>query len=92
MLLRRNPALAERPWFRWAGGSLKLPITDEAFRKVGLAVLAFVLAFDIGIYNYYRGSVLTGLPRWPRQLGGTPFHAFARHSFDRRQRALSHLC
>ncbi len=58
-LLRRNPALAERPWFRWGGGSLKLPITDEAFRKVGLAVLAFVLVFDIGIYNYYRGSVLT---------------------------------
>jgi thiosulfate dehydrogenase (quinone) len=59
VLLRRNPALAERPWFRWAGGSLKLPLSDEAFRKLGLAVLAFVLVFDIGIYNYYRGSVLT---------------------------------
>ena len=59
VLLRRSPALAERPWFRWAGGSLKLPITDEAFRKLGLAVLCFVLAFDIGLYSYYRGSVVT---------------------------------
>jgi thiosulfate dehydrogenase [quinone] large subunit len=59
VLLARNPALAERAWFRWAGGSLKLPITDEAFRKLGLAVLLFVLVFDIGIYNYYRGSVVT---------------------------------
>lgn len=58
-LLRRNHALAGRSWFRWAGGSLKLPLNDEAFRKLGLAVLAFVLVFDIGIYNYYRGSVLT---------------------------------
>ena len=58
-LLRRRPALADRPWFRWAGGSLKLPLSDDAFRKLGLAVLAFVLAFDVGIYNYYRGSVLT---------------------------------
>ncbi len=58
-LLRRNPALAERPWFRWAGGALNLPLSDDAFRKASLAVFALVLVFDVGIYNYYRGSVLT---------------------------------
>ncbi len=58
-LLRRNPALAGRAWFRWAGGSLKLPMTDKAFHNLGMAVLAFVLAFDIGVYSYYRGSVIT---------------------------------
>ena len=59
VLLRRNPALAVRPWFRWGGGSLPLPMTESGFRKLGLAVLAFVLIFDIGTYSYYRGSVVT---------------------------------
>ena len=65
VLLRRKPALADRVWFRWAGGSLKLPLSDDSFRKLGLGVLAFVLAFDIGIYNYYRGSVLTAYHAGP---------------------------
>jgi thiosulfate dehydrogenase (quinone) len=59
VLLRRNPALAERPWFRWAGGSLRLPMSAEAFRGLGLAVLAFVVIFDVGTYSYYRGSVVS---------------------------------
>ena len=58
-LLRRAPGLAARPWFRWASGSLRLPIGEAAFGRLGLAVLAFVLAFDIGTYSYYRGSVVT---------------------------------
>jgi len=57
--LSRNPALARRAWFRWCGGSLKLPLGDRGFRSLGLAVLALVLAFDVGLYSYYRGSVLT---------------------------------
>ena len=57
--LRRNPALAKRMWFRWGGGSLKLPLSNTGFGKLSIAVLAFVLVFDVGIYNYYRGSVLT---------------------------------
>ena len=57
--LRRDPALAQRAWFRWCGGSLKLPLNDKSFRALALSVLAFVLAFDVGLYNYYRGSVLT---------------------------------
>ena len=59
VLLRRNPALAGRGWFRWGAGSLPLPMTDAGFRNAALAVLAFVLVFDIGTYSYYRGSVVT---------------------------------
>jgi thiosulfate dehydrogenase (quinone) len=58
-LIRRNPALAEKPWFRWMAGSLPLPLNDIAFRNLALAVLGFVLVFDIGTYSYYRGSVVT---------------------------------
>jgi uncharacterized membrane protein YphA (DoxX/SURF4 family) len=59
VLIRRNPALAEKPWFRWMAGSLPLPLKDIAFRKLALAVLVFVLVFDVGTYDYYRGSVVT---------------------------------
>jgi len=59
VLLKRNTGLADRAWFRWLAGSLPLPLTDTAFRNLGLAVLAAVLAFNIGIYSYYRGSVVT---------------------------------
>ncbi len=59
VLLRRNPALAGRTWFRWAAGSLPLPLPDAAFRNLGIALLAFVLVFDIGTYSHYRGSVVT---------------------------------
>src|SRR3984885_15430675 len=33
VLLRRNPSLAERPWFRWMSGSRPLPLKDIAFRN-----------------------------------------------------------
>lgn len=59
VLLSRNPALSEKWWFRWSAGSLPLPLTDEGFRKLALALLAFVVVFNVGTYNYYRGSVLT---------------------------------
>src|ERR1700726_4249066 len=59
VLLHRNPALAGKRWFRWASGSLPLPQTDGGFRTLALAVLAFVVIFNVGTYNYYRGSVLT---------------------------------
>src|SRR3984893_10297003 len=59
VLLDRNPRLSDRAWLRCLGGSLPLPLTDTAFRNLGLAVLAVVLAFDIGTYSYYRGSVVT---------------------------------
>src|ERR1700680_4361442 len=59
VLLRPKPVLAERQWFRWASGSLPLPQTDGGFRTLALAVLAFVVIFDVGTYNYYRGSVVT---------------------------------
>ena len=59
MLLRRRPALAGHAWFRWASGSLPLPMTDTGFRNLGIVVLACVLAFDVSTYSYYRGSVAT---------------------------------
>ena len=59
VLIRRNPTLAEKPWFRWMAGSLPLPLKDIAFRNLALAALGFVLVFDIGTYSYYRGSVVT---------------------------------
>jgi uncharacterized membrane protein YphA (DoxX/SURF4 family) len=59
VLLKRNPGLADRAWFRWLAGSLPLPLTDTLFRNLGLAVLAAVLASNIGTYSYYRGSVVT---------------------------------
>jgi len=59
VLLRRNPDLADRPWFRWMSGSLPLPQTDAGFQKLALGLLAFVLVFNIGTYNYDRGSVVS---------------------------------
>jgi uncharacterized membrane protein YphA (DoxX/SURF4 family) len=59
VLLQRNPDLADRAWFRWLAGSLPLPLTDAAFRNLSLAVLVVVLAYNIGTYSYYRGSVVT---------------------------------
>ena len=59
VLLHRKPALAGRQWFRWTSGSLPLPQTDGGFRNLAFAVLAFVVIFNVGTYNYYRGSVLT---------------------------------
>jgi thiosulfate dehydrogenase (quinone) len=59
VLLRRNPDLANRPWFRFMSGSLPLPQTDAGFQRLALCLLAFVLVFDICTYNYYRGSVIS---------------------------------
>jgi thiosulfate dehydrogenase [quinone] large subunit len=63
--LRRSPELANRAWFRWGGGSLKLPLSEAGFRWVSIAVLALVLLFDGGLYNYYRGSLLTPYHKGP---------------------------
>jgi hypothetical protein len=35
-LIRRNPALAARHWFRWMAGNLPLPFTEVDFRNVAL--------------------------------------------------------
>src|SRR3979490_2661527 len=59
LLLHRNPAPGGKQWVRGVSGSLPLPQTDGGFRKLALAVLAFVVIFNVGTYNYYRGSVLT---------------------------------
>ena len=59
VLLRRNPALADKTWFRWASGSLPLPLNDSAFKRLALILFWIGVAFSVLTYNYYRGSVLT---------------------------------
>jgi thiosulfate dehydrogenase (quinone) len=58
-LLARQPALAERGWFRWMSGALPLPIHSGTFQKLALAVFAATVVFNVATYNYYRGSVIT---------------------------------
>ena len=58
-LLARRPSLAQNRWFRWFGGSLPLPLSDGGFNRLAFLLLAFVVAFDVGTYHYYRGSVVT---------------------------------
>ena len=59
VLLKNRPQRADSGWFRWASGSRALPISDISFRNLALAVLAFVVVFNVGTYSYYRGSVVT---------------------------------
>lgn len=90
-LLARKPSRANSTLFRWFGGSLPLPLSDEAFKKLALGLFLIVLAFVVGSYSYYRGSVITpfhGGPVSPAkhhwqikdaQLsadGGVRFHAY----------------
>ena len=58
-LLKRNPGWANRPWFRWLGGVLPLPLSEQRFRNFALVVIASTMAFNLGTYSYYRGSVVT---------------------------------
>jgi thiosulfate dehydrogenase [quinone] large subunit len=64
-LLRRQPALAGRGWFRWMGGAMPLPLPDRGFRTLALTVLASTVVFNVGTYNYYRGSVVTAFHGGP---------------------------
>jgi uncharacterized membrane protein YphA (DoxX/SURF4 family) len=64
-LLRRRPALAGRGWFRWMGGAMPLPLPDRGFRTLALTVLASTVVFNVGTYNYYRGSVVTAFHGGP---------------------------
>jgi thiosulfate dehydrogenase (quinone) len=77
MLLERKPALVDRPWFRWMSGSLPLPLTDDGYRKLAFVLLTFVVIFNVGSYNYYRGSVLTPFHSGP--VSPTKHHLMAAH-------------
>jgi len=59
VLLRNKPQWASSGWLQWASGSKALPLSDTGFRNLALAVLTFVLVFNVGTYSYYRGSVVT---------------------------------
>lgn len=72
LAMNRRPELADAAWFRWVGGSLPLPLSVKAVRHLSLIVLAFVLAFDVGTYSYYRGSVIT--PYHPGPVSPSEHH------------------
>ena len=72
LLLRRDNWLATRGWFRWMGGSLPLPLADRSYRLLALALLAVVLVFIFGTYDYYRGSIVTAYHGGP--VSPTVFH------------------
>jgi uncharacterized membrane protein YphA (DoxX/SURF4 family) len=59
VLLRNKPQRADSGWFQWVSGSRTLPLSDAGFRNLALAVLSFVVVFNVGTYSYYRGSVVT---------------------------------
>lgn len=58
-LLSKKPKLANSGWFRWLGGSLPLPLSDDAFKKFALILFWIAVAFIVSTYSYYRGSVVT---------------------------------
>lgn len=62
------PHLAESRVFKWCYGSLDLPLTSDAYRKLSLGVLAFVVIFDVGTYIHYRGSIVTPYHHGPFSL------------------------
>ena len=72
-LLRRNPSLARQTWFRWCGGALPGCRSANGYRRLAFALIAFVLVFDLGLYNYYRGSILTPYHKGPV---GAEAHAY----------------
>ncbi|EDM7409304.1 quinol oxidase [Salmonella enterica subsp. enterica serovar Sandiego] len=59
ILLKKKPHLAGSRVFEWCCGSLPLPLSSDAYKKLALGLLAFVVIFDVGTYSYYRGSVVT---------------------------------
>jgi thiosulfate dehydrogenase [quinone] large subunit len=65
VLLRRSPGLASRPWFRWLGGALPLPMSGSAFRNASLAVLAATAIFNVATYDHFRGSVYSAFHGGP---------------------------
>src|SRR3982074_3397672 len=73
-LLARKPDLAWRGWFRWMSGALPLPIKSGNFQKVALAVFAATVVFNVGTYNYYRGSVITPFHGGP--VSPPPHHLY----------------
>ena len=78
LLLKRNPVLANKGWFRWATGAQPLPMSHKGFRNLALILFAFVAIFNVGTYSYYRGSVFTpfhGGPTSPTKHHLTLTHA-----------------
>jgi uncharacterized membrane protein YphA (DoxX/SURF4 family) len=80
VLLKRNPGLADRASFRWLAGSLPMPLTESAFRNLGISVLVAVLVFNIGTYSYsiadllsHRSTAARSVPRSTTLRSATAF-------------------
>lgn len=58
-LLTKKPGLAKKGWFRWLGGSLPLPLSDNSFKKLAFTLFWIAVVFIVATYSYYRGSVVT---------------------------------
>ena len=58
-LLSRKPGLAQNGLFRWFGGALPLPVSEDAFKKLALTLFWIAVVFIVATYSYYRGSVFT---------------------------------
>ncbi|EDW0130522.1 quinol oxidase [Salmonella enterica subsp. enterica serovar Woodinville] len=65
VILKKNPRLSDSKLFRWCCGSLPVPVSDGSYKKLALWLLVFVVAFDVGTYSYYRGSVVTPYHQGP---------------------------
>ena len=63
VLLRRNPALTDRAWFRWLSDAPPLPFDRRRFDVVALAVFAATIVFNVTTYSHCRGSVVSAFHR-----------------------------
>lgn len=59
IILKKKPHLTGSRVFNWCCGSLPLPVSPVAYKKLASGLLVFVVVFDVGTYSYYRGSVVT---------------------------------
>ena len=65
LLLKKKPGLADSKLFRWCGGVLSMPVSATGYNKLALGLLAFVVVFNVGAYNHFRGSVVTPYHKGP---------------------------
>lgn len=65
-LMKKKPALADAPWFRWLGSAPFPPRTLDGWGK-GLAIVSMV--FTLVFYNYYRGSIFSAFHSGPVSAG-----------------------
>jgi hypothetical protein len=91
LLLTRNPGLANRTCFRWLAGSLPLPISDGAFRNLGLAVLAGGVGVQHWNLRLLPRIGCHAVPQWAGQPHAAPLRAEQGHFVAEWRREIPHL-